>query len=258
MNLRDKFKNKGMATALSSSKADSTEAIPDEPAPQLTEAAKAAPTLRPVVQAEPEPRPDTNTEGQNAPSATPSQPAQNAGVNHPKLKLGNVLARAKAINEQSKATAKEALKVQDKPNISAALAKVMEPEIPTAMQRMKKLKEANEVISSVFPDKPPEEIQFEGFDAEAHLNDLKALELSLIDDVPMLPVLMGRVMRNLQQYEDLAHILNEGQIQVIVEAFAKRKGIEVVMPSKGTGKTAGRSVASLTKDMNVEQILGML
>lgn len=125
--------------------------------------------------------------------------------------------------------------------------------------KMKVLQQASENMKSVFPEEPWPESYIEDFDADRHLDDLKALEVSLTEDVPGLPALMGRVMKNLRNYPDLAHLLNEAQIQCVVKSFCKRKMIEIVTPTKGGAKGGkGVSVANLTKDLNAKQILDML
>lgn len=125
--------------------------------------------------------------------------------------------------------------------------------------KVKLLKETGEQYESVFPDTPWPESYLEDFDAEAHLNDLKLLEQQLLTDEELLPTLMIRVHQNLKQYEDLAHLLTEEQIQVIVCAFAKRKNIEIVAAASGkSASTKGRSVQAITRDLTIEQVIGML
>lgn len=128
------------------------------------------------------------------------------------------------------------------------------------MGKMDELKKSYDSMKSAFPEQPWEESNIENFDAERHLADLKSLEASLVEDVPGLPVLMSRVMRNLREYPDLAHLLNDEQINCIVRAFSKRKVIEIVTPTKASGKggKGGVSLATLTKDMTAAQILDIL
>lgn len=127
------------------------------------------------------------------------------------------------------------------------------------LAKAKALKETGEQYVSVFPNEPWPESRIENFDADAHLTDLKLLEQQLLTDEELLPVLMIRVHQNLKQYEELAHLLDEDQIQVIVGAFAKRKSIEIVAAASGkSASTKGRSVQAITKDLSIEQILGML
>ena len=125
--------------------------------------------------------------------------------------------------------------------------------------RAKLLKETGEQYESVFPDTPWPESYLEDFDADGHLNDLKLLEQQLLTDEELLPTLMIRIHQNLKQYEDLAHLLTEEQIQVIVCAFAKRKNIEIVAAASGKStSTKWRSVQAITKDLTIEQVMGML
>lgn len=125
--------------------------------------------------------------------------------------------------------------------------------------RAKLLKETGEKYESVFPDTPWPESQLEGFDADGHLTDLRLLEQQLLMDEELLPTLMIRIHQNLKQYEDLAHLLTEEQIQVIVCGFAKRKSIEIVAAASGKSSTTkGRTVAAITKDLTIEQVIGML
>lgn len=125
--------------------------------------------------------------------------------------------------------------------------------------RAKLLKETGEQYESVFPATPWPESYLEDFDADGHLNDLKLLEQQLITDEELLPTLMIRIHQNLKRYEDLAHLLTEEQIQVIVCAFAKRKNIEIVAAASGkSASTKGRSVQAITKDLTIEQVMGML
>ena len=125
--------------------------------------------------------------------------------------------------------------------------------------RAKMLKETGEQYESVFPESPWPESYLDNFDADSHLTDLKLLEQQLLMDEELLPTLMIRIHQNLKQYEDLAHLLSEEQIQVIVCAFAKRKNIEIVAAASGKStSTKGRSVAAITKDLSIEQVIGML
>ena len=125
--------------------------------------------------------------------------------------------------------------------------------------RAKLLKETGEQYESVFPATPWPESYLEDFDADGHLNDLKLLEQQLLTDEELLPTLMIRIHQNLKRYEDLAHLLTEEQIQVIVCAFAKRKNIEIVAAASGKStSTKGRSVQAITKDLTIEQVMGML
>ena len=175
-----------------------------------------------------------------------------AGLKRPPVDLTKALARAKVLSTAAMAAPKpEPTPVKGKGSLPT-------PKQSPLMERMRKIKESGEELKSVFPQELPEEVHFEGFNVEQHLDDLKAIEQSLITDVPGLPMLMGRVMRNLHQYEELAHILSEEQIQVVVAAFAKRKGIEIVAPTKSTGSVKGRSIVNATKDLTVSQIMDML
>ena len=125
--------------------------------------------------------------------------------------------------------------------------------------RAKLLKETGEQYESVFHATPWPESYLEDFDADGHLNDLKLLEQQLLTDEELLPTLMIRIHQNLKRYEDLAHLLTEEQIQVIVCAFAKRKNIEIVAAASGkSASTKGRSVQAITKDLTIEQVMGML
>lgn len=174
------------------------------------------------------------------------------GLKRPPVDLTKALARAKVLSTAAMAAPKpEPTPVKGKGSLPT-------PKQSPLMERMRKIKESGEELKSVFPQELPEEVHFEGFNVEQHLDDLKAIEQSLITDVPGLPMLMGRVMRNLHQYEELAHILSEEQIQVVVAAFAKRKGIEIVAPTKSTGSVKGRSIVNATKDLTVSQIMDML
>lgn len=165
-------------------------------------------------------------------------------------------------------TLKEVL--DNKPSLDISKPTNAAPKIPkftqtpkqkeSVMGMMGDLKKSYDSMQSAFPEQPWEESNIENFDADRHLADLKALEQSLVEDVPGLPVLMSRVMRNLREYPDLAHLLNEEQINCIVRAFSKRKVIEIVTPTKTAGKggKGGVSVANLTKDMTASQILDLL
>lgn len=134
-----------------------------------------------------------------------------------------------------------------------------EPETPkpkpaSPMSMMKEIKE----MVSVFPTEAWQETtELQDFDADRYLQDLQALERSLVEDVPGLPILMSSVMKNLRQYPELPHLLDDKQINVIVRAFCKRKNLEVVAPSK-TGGKGGKSIATMTKGLSAHQILDML
>ena len=169
------------------------------------------------------------------------------------------LAVSQAKAEQELAAAPTAPKVEAK-----KLPTPKDPALKSAAElsivaRAKLLKETGEQYESVFPATPWPESYLEDFDADGHLNDLKLLEQQLLTDEELLPTLMIRIHQNLKQYEDLAHLLTEEQIQVIVCAFAKRKNIEIVAAASGkSASTKGRSVQAITKDLTIEQVMGML
>lgn len=176
--------------------------------------------------------------------------------------LKGAMSRLKVSQEVAEKQAVAAAK-----HVETPLPKPVDPTLKSAgelslIARAKALKETGEQYQSVFPDAPWPESELEGFDAQSHLDDLKLLEKALLEDEELLPFLMARVHQNLRQYDDLAHILNEEQIQVIVCAFAKRKDIEIVAAATGKGTkgggTKGRTVQSITKDLSIEQVMSML
>lgn len=180
--------------------------------------------------------------------------------------LKGAMSRLKVSQEKAEQEAKAAAE-RAKVEASKPLPTPVDPTLRSAgelslIARAKALKETGEQYQSVFPDEPWPESFIENFDAQSHLDDLKLLEKALLEDEELLPFLMARIHQNLKQYDDLAHILTEEQIQVIVCAFAKRKDIEIVAaaagkPTKGGG-TKGRTVQAMTAGLSIEQVMGML
>jgi hypothetical protein len=257
MDFKSKLRAKGINKGNTPSTADSTESENANKPIGAEAADKALKDPSAAAHEAPKQEAATSAQPEKAPSPTGRAAPSLAGIKPPNL--SNALGRAKLVSE--KLAAVEAPKV--KPKSTPRAKKEKEPEGEpvsqlSALERIRKLQEMGAEIDSVFPDNPWEESNLPDFDAESHLADLKALEQSLIDDVPELPVLMGRIHRNLSKYDDLAYILNEQQIGVIVAAFARRKGIEIVAPTKAKGSVKGRSIASATKDMTVDEIMGLL
>ena len=223
-----------------------------------------------------------------APTAAPSQPSgepvqptalgtaalldkANQAVTEALQKQGPVESVKVSVPSLNKAMARLQVKqqqAQEAPPVVEKEVKVLptpkDPALKSAAElsivaRAKLLKETGEQYESVFSDTPWPESYLEDFDADGHLNDLKLLEQQLLTDEELLPTLMIRIHQNLKKYEDLAHLLTEEQIQVIVCAFAKRKNIEIVAAASGKStSTKGRSVQAITKDLTIEQVMGML
>lgn len=255
MNLRDKMKQRVAAPSKVVAAPDSTESLKSESAAGLGTGVNRGESTVAAANPSPDKGQDVSAlvSASPAPASTeaPTSAAQ-TGLKRPPVDLTKALARAKVLSSAAMAAPKpEPTPVKGKGSLPT-------PKQSPLMERMRKIKESGEELKSVFPQELPEEVHFEGFNVEQHLDDLKAIEQSLITDVPGLPMLMGRVMRNLHQYEELAHILSEEQIQVVVAAFAKRKGIEIVAPTKSTGSVKGRSIVNATKDLTVSQIMDML
>ena len=255
MNLRDKMKQRVAAPSKVMAAPDSTESLKSDSAAGLGTGVNRSESTGAAANPSPDKGQDTSAlvSASPAPASTeaPTSAAQ-TGLKRPPVDLTKALARAKVLSTAAMAAPKpEPTPVKGKGSLPT-------PKQSPLMERMRKIKESGEELKSVFPQELPEEVHFEGFNVEQHLDDLKAIEHSLITDVPGLPMLMGRVMRNLHQYEELAHILSEEQIQVVVAAFAKRKGIEIVAPTKSTGSVKGRSIVNATKDLTVSQIMDML
>lgn len=254
-------------------------------------AAIAATKQNPPTSGGPSEQGQTLSNSPPAPTAAPSQPSgepvqptalgtaalldkANQAVTEALQKQGPVESVKVSVPSLNKAMARLQVKqqqqqqAQEAPPVVEKEVKVLptpkDPALKSAAElsivaRAKLLKETGEQYESVFPDTPWPESYLEDFDADGHLNDLKLLEQQLLTDEELLPTLMIRIHQNLKKYEDLAHLLTEEQIQVIVCAFAKRKNIEIVAAASGKStSTKGRSVQAITKDLTIEQVMGML
>lgn len=76
---------------------------------------------------------------------------------------------------------------------------------------------------------------------------LKALEEALLKADPKMPTHLREIHSYLIQFEELAHLLKEDQIAVILEAQQKKVGIILAEETK-KGKTGGSKSKPITAD----------
>ena len=118
--------------------------------------------------------------------------------------------------------------------------------------------QVNELSKAILDDEQSEAVnKLEGLDADTMMEGLLQLEDYLLGDAPQMPTFMREIHRNLKQYPELTHILNEKQIGLVVQSIIKRKGVEVVTPSNPDAK--GRTnVKNLTRNMSKDDIMNAL
>lgn len=81
------------------------------------------------------------------------------------------------------------------------------------------------------------------------LPKLAALEAALLAADPQMPVHLKEIHRYLIQYEELAHLLSEEQIAVILEGQQRRVGIVLAQETKkGTGNSSSKNLKGVTAD----------
>lgn len=81
------------------------------------------------------------------------------------------------------------------------------------------------------------------------LPKLKQLEDALLASDPQMPVHLKEIHKYLIQYEELAHLLSEEQIAVILEGQQRRVGIILATETrKGTGGSSAKNLKGVTAD----------
>jgi hypothetical protein len=81
------------------------------------------------------------------------------------------------------------------------------------------------------------------------LPKLKQVEDALLAADPKLPNHLKEIHKYLIQFEELAHLLSEEQISVIMDAQQKVTGIRLAQETaKGTGKASAKSLKGVTAD----------
>jgi hypothetical protein len=74
------------------------------------------------------------------------------------------------------------------------------------------------------------------------------LAKALVNNDPKMPEHLKNIHRTLSQYEELAHLLSEEQIAVIIEGAQKKLGIILAAETTKTGSGKGKSLKGVTAD----------
>lgn len=69
---------------------------------------------------------------------------------------------------------------------------------------------------------------------------IKALEDALLSSDPKMPLHLKEIHKTLQQYEELAHLLTESQIAVVMEGMQRQSGIILAAETKKKSGSQGK------------------
>lgn len=75
------------------------------------------------------------------------------------------------------------------------------------------------------------------------LDRLDKLEAAILATDPSIPVHLGAILKNLHQYEELIHLMDDGKIRILMDGMIKHRKVELVKEAatskskKALGKT---------------------
>lgn len=97
-------------------------------------------------------------------------------------------------------------------------------------------------------DMPSEASELDGLDADRFITTLQNLDAATFEKTPDIRTFCREIRKNLEQYPELTHILNDEQLGIIVGGYLELKGVETAPKTKAAKSAAGtRKLADLSK-----------
>ena len=95
---------------------------------------------------------------------------------------------------------------------------------------------------------PEEASELDGLDADRFISTLQNLDAATFEKTPDIRTFCREIRKNLEQYPELTHILNDDQLGILVGGYLELKGIETAPKTKAAKAAVGtKTIAELSK-----------